>query len=475
MFKTYTFIQSSPAQTWTITHNLGLLPVCDIINASNQTIAPQSMRFIDSDTIEVTFSSATTGTARLAGKTVTIYPEVSGAGGVDTGAADVVKRFQDSISINNGLGGLIGVLGFESTAVPFEYHTIADAQDATSFPYLTNQVGYNGTKIDVGTAVSRANSTVPTRSTDVGDIRLGSHVNTTATDYLTGKVWFTGNSGDKIWVTAKTFNGVGGAYSVTVVVGPSATVGESYVIAGSATGTTGATQILSVTRLSNLTADGGGGGDGGGDDGSDPYWEDVSFLLDTTNLSDVTGNTSITNSNVTTSTSIYQVGNSSALFAGSTLKVAAGTSYFDFGSGDFTIEYWLYKNTSNTNVSIDFRDGNIDQLAPVLYSDNGTNLLYYVAAGVRINAQNALPSNDTWYFIALSRNSGLTKLYVNGTQVGDTYSDGSYYDNNRPLTVGDAAGGTVPFYGHMQELRITKGVGRYPNNFTPPTEVFPTN
>ena len=86
-----------------------------------------------------------------------------------------------------------------------------------------------------------------------------------------------------------------------------------------------------------------------------------------------------------------------------------------------------------------------------------------------------MPSLNTWYFVALSKNSGVTKLYVNGTQVGSQFNDGVSYTANLQLTLGSSADGPAPLTGYMQQVRITKGVGRYPNNFTAPSAPFPTN
>jgi hypothetical protein len=466
------------------------------MNADNVLIAPQSMKFVDSNTIEVKFSSPMAGRARLAGKTVAFYPAVSGSGSVDMGAVDEVKRFQDSISINNGLGGLVGVLGFESTAVPFEYHTIADAQDTTSFTYLTNQVGYNGTKIDVGTAISRANSTVPTRSMNIDDIRLGSHVNTSATDYLTGKVWFTGNSGDKIWVTAKTFNGVGGAYSVTVVVGPSATFGESYVIVGSATGTTGATQILSVTRLGNLTESGGGGG------GGDPYWADVSFLLETTGTNTQNNNvfldSSTNNATVTASGSFTQgsfspftvangasystaTGGGSAYFSGvapGQTMVIANSPSLNILSGDFTIETWFKPSDNNGIKSIITQWQQISGLGGYAVIQNNATMQFYfgpVSDTSPILSSSTAIDINVWNHIAVVRSGSSFRMWLNGTSVA-TYTSaatmpainistslGNFYNQYGTLQ----ANGVSSLTGYLSSTRIVKDTAVYnPSNST---------
>ena len=235
---------------------------------------------------------------------------------------------------------------------------------------------------------------------------------------------------------------------------------------------------MSLT-LSNLTMSNVSAGTGGSTPPSgDPYWSDVSFLLETatpSSITDATGKNSITNNSVTVSDSVYQVGTSSAAFASAAYLNVVGTSNFSYGSGDFTIEFWMRNSVSGVAaVFIDQRTTGADA-APAIYTVNGTNLAYYVNAGDQIVASGAIPSTDTWYFVALSKNSGVTKLYVNGTQVGNTFNDGVSYTSNLPLRLAGSNFGTAPFTGYMQQVRITKGVGRYPNNFTAPAAPFPTN
>ena len=85
-------------------------------------------------------------------------------------------------------------------------------------------------------------------------------------------------------------------------------------------------------------------------------------------------------------------------------------------------------------------------------------------------------SANTWYHFAYARSGSSTKMFINGTQVGSTYTDNTNYINapNRPVigtngfTLGDSN-----FNGYIDDLRITKGLARYTANFTPPTQAFP--
>ena len=67
-------------------------------------------------------------------------------------------------------------------------------------------------------------------------------------------------------------------------------------------------------------------------------------------------------------------------------------------------------------------------------------------------------------------------MFINGTQIGSTYTDTFDYVAS-PVRIGDGndGAGPYPYSGYIDDLRITKGYARYTSNFTPPTAAFPNN
>lgn len=66
----YIHVQASPAISWTILHNLNTKPVVDVMVTHNgrlEKILPLSVVILDSNSIQVNFSSLKTGKARLIG------------------------------------------------------------------------------------------------------------------------------------------------------------------------------------------------------------------------------------------------------------------------------------------------------------------------------------------------------------------------------------------------------------------------
>lgn len=215
---------------------------------------------------------------------------------------------------------------------------------------------------------------------------------------------------------------------------------------------------------------------------SDPYWANVSALLHldgangSTTFTDQTGKTWTRNAGAVISTAQSKFGGASLKCAGATLDSIDSPSSADFtmGTGDFTIEFWLYlSTTSGFQIFVDLRPTSTEGLYPTIYS-NGTSLIYYTNSADRITSASLTTAN--WQFIALSRVSGTTRLFRNGTQVGSSYTDSNNYIGTRLRLGNSGTGSTTPLYdGHEDDVRITKGVGRYSANFTSPTAAFPNS
>ena len=201
-------------------------------------------------------------------------------------------------------------------------------------------------------------------------------------------------------------------------------------------------------------------------------------LLTFTNKNDMwnaTGRSSlITSSGVSASTTQRKFNTSDSFyFNGSNSYLQVSNIDTVFGTGDWTIETWVYMTSVTGSRNIYDGRGSANQAIPTIYVSNGT-LYYYVNQSSRIDGGSL--SADTWYHIAVARTGTSTKLFVNGTQVGSTYSDSANYTRDslaRSAYWGNYAGNLGGDYiGYMQNMRITKGLARYTANFTAPTAGF---
>jgi hypothetical protein len=173
--------------------------------------------------------------------------------------------------------------------------------------------------------------------------------------------------------------------------------------------------------------------------------------------------------NAQISTSVKKYGTGSIAFDGSGdwLNAISSPNY-GYGSGDFTIEFWAYPTSSSgVQVFLDQRTGSSTSAVPTIYTSSGT-IYYYVSGSNRITGSSL--SLNQWSHIAICRSGTSTKLFINGTQSGSTYTDTTTY-LNAPVRIGDGndGAGPYPYSGYIDDLRITKGYARYTANFTAPT------
>jgi len=212
------------------------------------------------------------------------------------------------------------------------------------------------------------------------------------------------------------------------------------------------------------TANTGGGGGGAGATGTGGSGGSGIVIV---SYPDVYAAAASTTGSPTVSTS----GSGSISFNGSSQCFRyAGQTPFVFGTGDFTIECWFYANAFSGYPTIyESRDSTPSGNGPLVYFNSGGTLLYYGNSADRITGSTL--STGQWYHIAVCRISSSTKMYLNGTQTGSTYSDSTNYTCGAASPVIGANGTAVGAYinGYVSNLRVVKGVGVYTGTFTPPT------
>ena len=181
------------------------------------------------------------------------------------------------------------------------------------------------------------------------------------------------------------------------------------------------------------------------------------------------------------STTQYKFGSSSISFNGTTsyLSNLNNSLNYAFGSGGFTIEFWLYASTLPTNPAsanlFDTRPASTNGAYPLIYLYYDGTIRFYVSSADRITSSTI--STSTWYHVAVCRSSGSTKLFINGTQSGSTYTDATVYLAGNALIGASYSGNpTISNFlnGYLDDIRVTNGYARYTSNFVAPTSAFPT-
>jgi hypothetical protein len=148
------------------------------------------------------------------------------------------------------------------------------------------------------------------------------------------------------------------------------------------------------------------------------------------------------------------------------------TSQTDFGfsAGDFTVEAWVRLNSvTGTQVLFDLRAGSTTDTGIVAYFDDA-NLVVDVGETNLLSPGTTFTTGTYWH-IAVSRFSGTTRVFVNGTAVSST-ADANDYGTTKPLVFGSDYDGLGDFLSaRIDDIRIrTAG---YSTNFTAPTAALP--
>jgi hypothetical protein len=145
----------------------------------------------------------------------------------------------------------------------------------------------------------------------------------------------------------------------------------------------------------------------------------------------------------------------------------------NFGSGPFTAELWIYfNNASGTQYALsNYQNSSIGWGLGI----SSGNFAFWATGDTPDISTSTPAATGTWYHLAVSGQSGAIRLFLNGTQIGSTFTGTPSLDSTLPLRVGDGQGAAspLPLNGYIDDLRITKGVARYTANFTAPTAAFP--
>jgi hypothetical protein len=147
------------------------------------------------------------------------------------------------------------------------------------------------------------------------------------------------------------------------------------------------------------------------------------------------------------------------------------TPALTLGTSNFTIEGWVYFNSvASFQIMYDQRPPLTNGAYPCLFM-NGAVMTWFVN-GVAQIASGSL-SAGVWYYFAVTRSSSVTKMFINGSQVGSNYSDTTNYLATRTIIGISSYDFLLGINGYLEDFRITKGVGRTITP-PPPTAPFPT-
>ncbi len=181
----------------------------------------------------------------------------------------------------------------------------------------------------------------------------------------------------------------------------------------------------------------------------------------------------------TTSAADFTEGGSISLNGSNQYLQIDKNSAFDFGTGDFTVESWVNLNAATQRAYAGFYiyRGPSNQSSVLMIDFGGSGTVIGVnVAGNRIERAHGQGAN-TWFHLAVVRNSGTVTVYINGTVLissanmgGSITQEGDY-----SLYIGSNPAGltTYTMGGYISNLRVVKGTAVYTSEFTPSTTPLP--
>ena len=190
------------------------------------------------------------------------------------------------------------------------------------------------------------------------------------------------------------------------------------------------------------------------------------------------------NSFTVTAVSSATISNTQAQFGSYSLSLNGSSQYltvadndaFNFGSDDFTVEVWVYPTTlqqcgiysqwgSGSNRSFKITMTSSGAVA-VNGSRNGST-----GNHLAITSSENLTVNNWHHIAAVCENSTVT-LYINGKNTGSDGIGGSLYNSTKNIAIGANIAGVASnlFAGFIDDLRVTKGIALYTQNFVPPSQ-----
>lgn len=146
------------------------------------------------------------------------------------------------------------------------------------------------------------------------------------------------------------------------------------------------------------------------------------------------------------------------------------TNLGTYGQGNFTIEFWCYITSypSYSFVLGNFNTGNwhvgFDSISPPA----GNKLNLHINSHIYFPL--AVPPLNSWTHVALSRESGVVRAFLNGTLSGSQNLATALWGNS--IQIFKRPFDNLFLKGYLDSLRFTDGVARYTANFNPETDTY---
>jgi len=139
----------------------------------------------------------------------------------------------------------------------------------------------------------------------------------------------------------------------------------------------------------------------------------------------------------------------------------ASSADFAFGTGDFTIEAFCYRQPGKFFTLFDHLVG-VGNFTIFAYADDVIQVYNnaFLSSGVN-------PGNNKWFHLAVVRQSGVLSFYIDGIKASNTHSF-TFNFTTAGVNIGVTQYAEYST-GFISNLHVVKGTALYTSNFTPPT------
>jgi hypothetical protein len=167
----------------------------------------------------------------------------------------------------------------------------------------------------------------------------------------------------------------------------------------------------------------------------------------------------------------YRSGGYSTYFDGTGDYLTVGSNiHNNIGTGDFTVEAWIYLDEAIGSFRGIFGSGPSDADDQFMLAVLGSGVFYFDFGGSQDYFQTtAVIDEKVWNHIALTRSGTSFNIWLNGTSILSTSLSTSIGGASN-FTVGAARVGAHVWKGYISDLRVVTGSAVYTSAFTPPTE-----
>ena len=175
------------------------------------------------------------------------------------------------------------------------------------------------------------------------------------------------------------------------------------------------------------------------------------FIDDSTNAFTITRNGTPTQGS---RTPYWTAGQWSNYFSSSYLSVADSAS-LRFGSGNFTIEAWVFRTASGATHTIACKGSSTGPTGWV-FQISSADKLVFIDTSTSITGTTSLAAN-TWYYVAVVRagtGASQTTLYVNGASDG-TGTSATTFSQTDAMRIGTDRSAANGFAGYVSNLRLS--------------------